>query len=134
MSEEAIRELLEQLRVCGVQADLGGIEGAGIAAMKMVCVPSSLSEGLSELDQSARDQVVMLRADADTVKKLDAWVETGAIKSRSQAAALFIREGLRVRDDELSELEEALDDVNKAKARLRERAKEVLGSEDAPSD
>ena len=76
----------------------------------------------------------MVRVDSETAEKLDAWVETDAIKSRSQAAALFIREGLRVREKELAELEEALDDLNEAKSRLRERAREVLGPDNQGED
>ena len=36
------------------------------------------------------------------------------MKSRSAAAALFIREGLKVRDPELQELKDALEDVDRA--------------------
>ena len=102
--------------------------------MKVVCIPTSLGEGLSALGEAPRDNVVMVRVDSETAEKLDAWVETDAIKSRSQAAALFIREGLRVREKELSELEQALDDLNEAKSRLRERAREVLGPDHLEED
>jgi Arc/MetJ-type ribon-helix-helix transcriptional regulator len=74
-----------------------------------------------------RDQVVMVRIDEDTKTALDDWVETGAVKSRSEAAALFMREGIKVRSGELEQLREALDDVGKAKQRLLEKAREVIG-------
>ncbi len=61
-----------------------------------------------------------------------AWVEAGAVKSRSAAAALFIREGLKARDPELQELKDALTDV--ARQRLREKAEGVLGAEPLDSD
>ncbi len=51
------------------------------------------------------------------------------MKSRSAAAALFIREGLKVRDSELQELKDALTDVDRARERLREKAKDVLGAD-----
>ena len=51
------------------------------------------------------------------------------LKSRSEAAALFIREGLQVRGDELAELEEALQKVEKAKQGLRDKAKTVFGDQ-----
>ena len=70
----------------------------------------------------------MVRVDDDTVNALDAWVEAGAVKSRSAAAALFIREGLKVRDPELQELKDALTDVDGARQRLREKAEAVLGA------
>ena len=60
------------------------------------------------MGESPRDHTVMVRVDEKTSKQLDSWVEIGAVKSRSEAAALFIREGLQMRADELAELEEAL--------------------------
>ncbi len=71
----------------------------------------------------------MVRVDAVTLADLDAWVETGAVKSRSEAAALFIREGLKVRGAELRELKEAIDGVDEARSRLRKKAREVLGAD-----
>jgi len=73
----------------------------------------------------------MVRVDEDTSKRLDAWVEIGAVKSRSEAAALFIREGLQVRADEMGELEEALQKVENAKQVLRDKAKTVFGERSA---
>ncbi len=57
------------------------------------------------------------------------WVETDAVKSKSEAAALFIKEGLKVRSRELDELTDAIDDVKKAKERLQSRAKKIFGEE-----
>ena len=108
--------------------------GPAMGALKLVCVPSSLHESVEEMGTASRDQVLMVRVDADTMRTLDAWVETGAVKSRSEAAAVFIREGLKVREQELRELKEALTDVETAKARLREKAKEVLGTNDEASE
>ncbi|UCC74251.1 MAG: hypothetical protein JSV86_06745, partial [Gemmatimonadota bacterium] len=72
--------------------------------------------------------------DEETMKSLDSWVQTGAVKSRSEAAALFIREGLRLRATELSDLEGVLRDVDQAKQRLREAARRVLGTEGEAND
>jgi len=85
-----------------------------------------LSESLKEMGKTSRDQVVMVRIDDDTTKKLDAWLEAGAFKSRSEAAALFIREGLKVHARELEELGEALKGVEDARERLRTKAREVF--------
>jgi hypothetical protein len=117
----------EQLDACGVDLDSLSLCGPDAAAMKVVCVPEDLRSCLDELGQSARDQVLMVRVDRETLEELDAWVETDAVRSRSEAAALFIREGLEVRSSELGELKEALDDVAKAKDRLRDAASKVLG-------
>jgi Arc/MetJ-type ribon-helix-helix transcriptional regulator len=93
-----------------------------------------LSDSLKEMGKSPRDQVLMVRVDEDTTKKLDAWVETGAFKSRSEAAALFIREGLKVHARELNELEEALQGVEVAKDKLKEKAQEVFRTGTESSD
>ena len=86
-----------------------------------------LQDSVREMGGSARDQVVMVRVDRETAGRLDAWVATGAVKSRSEAAALFIREGLKVRASELEQLQDAIRGVADAKERLLARAKEVLG-------
>ncbi len=49
------------------------------------------------------------------------------MRSRSEAAALFIREGLKVRAEELARMEDALREVHAAKQRLADKAKEVFG-------
>jgi Arc/MetJ-type ribon-helix-helix transcriptional regulator len=72
----------------------------------------------------------MVRVDAQTARTLDAWVETGAVKSRSEAAALFIREGLKVRVSELDRLKDALSGVEEAKDRLRREARDVFNLDD----
>jgi Arc/MetJ-type ribon-helix-helix transcriptional regulator len=94
---------------------------------KVVWVASDLEDSLREMGEGTRDQVVMVRIDDETTENLDDWVETGAVKSRSEGAALFIREGLKVRAEELARLKDALADVKAAKEKLREQAKDVLG-------
>ena len=120
----------EELRSCGI--DLEAMTGGELNAscMKVVCVPVGLGRSLEELGRGVRDRVVMVRVDEETSQALDDWVETGTVKSRSEAAALFIREGLKVRAGELDQLEEALKGVEEAKERLRQQAREVFGGED----
>ncbi|MFY9570930.1 MAG: hypothetical protein WAV20_05990, partial [Blastocatellia bacterium] len=43
---------------------------------------------------SARDHVVMVRVNDDSLRSLDALVQTGIFKSRSEAAAFLISEGV----------------------------------------
>ena len=121
-----IEEKLESLGV-NLEEIASAVEGEGGAKVKVVCVTPDLGESVRDLGKSPREHVVMVRVDEETLRKLDAWVETGAVKSRSEAAALFIREGLQVRGDELGELEDALEKVEKAKERLRKKAKTVFG-------
>ena len=127
---EAIRA---ELLAHGIDLDdCCGASGVPGARVKVVCISPDLKDSVTEMGRSPRDQVVMVRIDEATRKKLDAWVETGAVRSRSEAAALFIREGLGVRESELAELREALEGVNKAKEQLRERATRVLGTRGRP--
>ncbi len=102
--------------------------------MKIVCMPAGLRESLDEMGKRPRGNVVMVRVDDPTITKLDNWVETGAVKTRSEAAALFIREGLKVREQELTDLEGALHRVDDAKDELRRRAREVFGTEEPKGD
>jgi Arc/MetJ-type ribon-helix-helix transcriptional regulator len=97
--------------------------------VKVVCVSPDLKESVEEMGRKHRDQVVMVRIDAETLESLDDWVATGAVKSRSEAAALFIREGLKVRSDELEKLRDALREVQQAQERLKDKAREIFGSE-----
>jgi Arc/MetJ-type ribon-helix-helix transcriptional regulator len=95
--------------------------------IKMVCVSPDLGESVRDMGRSNREHAVMVRVDSETRDKLDAWVETGAVKSRSEAAALFIREGLQVRAEELAELEEAIRKVEDAKRDLHQKARDLFG-------
>lgn len=117
-----------QLREQGIDLDTLGSADADLPQVKVVCVAGDLHESVAELGKSPRGQVVMVRVDEDTSEALDAWVESGAVRSRSEAAALFIREGLKVRSAELQKLRDALRKVGLAKQQLRERAREVFGS------
>lgn len=121
----------KQLEKVGISldscVDLGGKDGKP-PRVKVVCVSPGLKDSVEEMSRSPRDQVVMVRVDEETSKSLDAWVETGAVKSRSEAAALFIREGLKVRARELEQLHDALNEVERAKQRLKDQARQVFGN------
>ena len=124
---DEIKEKLQEFSIdiedmCGPDFDKSKI--------KIVCVAPGLADSVREMGRSIRDQVVMVRIDEDSSKSLDAWVEAGAVKSRSEAAALFIREGLKVRGSELEKLQDALKDVEAAKQRLRNQAKNIFGEEE----
>src|SRR5688572_29684607 len=116
------------LETMGVRMEeLGGKIGR---AVKVVCVTPDLQQSVDAMNREQRDQVIMVRVDEATLRQLDAWVKTDAVKSRSEAAAVFIREGLKVRASELEKLEDALADVDRARERLHERVKEVFGDKD----
>jgi len=103
--------------------------GVDPSQVKVVCVAPNLADSIRVVGDAPRDQVIVARIDAQTASELDTWIAAGAAKSRSEAAALFIREGLNVRADELATLEGALRDVEAARERLREQARSVFGGE-----
>ena len=110
-----------------LEIDLGDLK----AGVKVVCIAPDLKSSAEKMSGKQRDQVVMVRVDEETRDRLDAWVKTGAVKSRSEAAALFIREGLEVRADELEKLREALREVEEAQERLQQKANEVFSGSSA---
>ena len=123
--------IAEELGRCGIDFESLGGSDADPARVKVVCLSADLRDSVRELGANTRDQVVMVRIDEGTKDALDAWVETGAVKSRSEAAALFITEGLQVRSKEHEQLQDALRDVEEAKSRLREKARDVLGEQNS---
>ncbi len=122
-------KIIDTLDSLGVEIDEDVVAGLDDLEdnLKVVCVTPDLGESVREMGEFPRDRTVMVRVDKETYNRLDAWVEIGAVKSRSEAAALFIREGLKVRAAELAELEEALRRVEEAKKDLRDKAKTVFG-------
>ena len=124
-------EVLRQLSAQGIDVDrLLAEKPREDRTVRVIYLSSDLRDSLAELGQAPRDQVLMLRVDKESIELLDAWVETGAARSRSEAAALFLKEGLKVRAPELRELSEALQQVQEARRRLREKATKILGGEE----
>ena len=108
--------------------------GDNFANCTVMCLTGDMKTTVAEMGRASRDQVVMVRVDEETKHELDAWVETGAVKSISEAAALFIREGINVRSGELDELRDAIEEVGDARKRLEEKAKEVIGDTGSSDD
>lgn len=129
-SSDVLEWIRSELDAKGIVLDASSCGDLDLSSCKVVCLPLGLGKSLEELGRETRDQVVMVRVDEETSKTLDDWVQTGAVKSRSEAAALFIREGLKVRAAELEKLAEALQGVEEAREKLREEAREVFGDQD----
>ncbi len=137
MKEETdfLRFLRDSLQAQGIDIDqLCATPKTGARAPRVVVVGADMRQTAEELASTTRDQVVMVRVDEETSRALDAWVETGSLKSRSEAAALFIKEGLKVHDTEFRQLREALHDVDSAKQRLRDKAREIFGPSSAEAE
>ena len=118
-----------ELDRCGIALETLSCGDQNPVGLKVVCMPAGLRESLEDLGKTPRANVVMVRVDDETSRNLDAWVETGVVKTRSQSAALFIREGLKVREHELSDLKTALRGVHDAKEELRRKARKVFGED-----
>lgn len=123
--------ILEALTQLGVDPAL--LDGAGDVP-KIVVVSASLDDARQALKQTSRDQTIMARVDEATASALDDWVKVGAAKSRSEAAALFLREGLKMRADDLSRLSDALKAFEDAGARLRREGRAIFGDQNDTMD
>jgi Arc/MetJ-type ribon-helix-helix transcriptional regulator len=77
-----------------------------------------LGEGLE-----GRGNVVMTRLSDEDLKQIDALVEVEAFKSRSEAAAFFIKEGIQARKDLFQAVMPTVDKIRE----LKEQAKKSLG-------
>jgi Arc/MetJ-type ribon-helix-helix transcriptional regulator len=120
-------QVSEALEAHGIEFRVGmGGEG-DLADCTVMCLAGDMKSTVAEMGRTPRDHVVMVRIDEDTKRHLDDWIATGAVKSRSEAAALFMREGIKIRSGELAQLREALDDVGRARHRLEEMARQVIG-------
>jgi len=125
---QTLDPVFEELRKHGIVLEnlcCDDIEGA---RAKVICIEPDLGGSVREMGKTPRGETLMVRIDEETRKTLDAWVETGYFKSRSEAAALFMREGLKIRASELDKLKDALHQVAQAKNVLRDKASEIFGT------
>lgn len=67
-----------------------------------------------------RDNVVMTRLNDETLSKLDALVEIELFKSRSEAAAFFIAEGVNSRKDLFDRVMPTMEEIRKLKEGLKQ--------------
>ena len=68
-----------KLRDKGIDMEALSCCAPDTSCLKVVCLPIGLGQSLEELGQEVRDQVVMVRVDEDTRRKLDAWVASRAV-------------------------------------------------------
>ena len=74
---------------------------------------------------SFRENVIMVRVNQESLKKLDELVDAGLFKSRSESAAFLIREGIKAREDIFSIINEKINEIQK----LKEELKNIIDSE-----
>ena len=68
--------------------------------------------------RSARDSVVMVRVNRESLRKMDALVDCGLTKSRSEAAAFLITEGIKARADLYDKIAEQSEVIRNAREEL----------------
>jgi Arc/MetJ-type ribon-helix-helix transcriptional regulator len=97
--------------------------------IKMRCPEGEDAEKIKEKvimrlgkELGGRINVVMTRLSDDDLKKIDALVEVEAFKSRSEAAAFFIKEGVQARKDLFQKVMPTVDKIRD----LKEQAKKSL--------
>ena len=101
-------------------------------------VASSVGESLRDTIKSvrtARDSVVMVRMSKDSLRKLDALVDCGLTRSRSEAAAFLISEGIKARASMYERIAEQSEVIRNAREELSRLLDEDLELEAAdPED
>ncbi len=70
----------------------------------------NIGQTLGEALQS-RGNVVMVRVNDETLKHLDMLVESEIVKSRSEAAALLINEGIKLNAELFSHIQQVTDQI-----------------------
>lgn len=83
----------------------------------------SLGENLKETIQSAlssRKNVVMVRLNEDSLRRVDELVESGVVSSRSEASAFLIAEGIKARGVLFDRISEQIDTIRAARQELRD--------------
>ncbi len=100
--------------------------------MAMCCPEGETAEEIKEKVlvklgecMEGRSNVVMTRLNDDDLKQIDALVEVEVFKSRSEAAAFFIKEGMQVRKDLFQKVMSTVDKIRV----LKEQARKSLGQE-----
>jgi Arc/MetJ-type ribon-helix-helix transcriptional regulator len=68
---------------------------------------------------AARDHVVMVRVNDDSLKKIEALAESGIFKSRSEAAAFLISEGVKAQADLFDRIEQKIAEIERLKSELK---------------
>ena len=68
---------------------------------------------------AARDHVVMVRVNDDSLKSLDALVQSAIFKSRSEAAAFLISEGVKAQASLFERISERIKEIERLQAELK---------------
>ena len=93
------------------------------AATEALSGAASIGESLKDRLQealSARENVVMVRLNAESLLRLDDLVEAAIVNSRSEAAAFLIGEGIKTRSNLFGRISEKTDEIRRVKRELHD--------------
>ncbi len=96
----------------------GSSEGIGGVWKQVENIGQTLGEALQ-----GRGNVVMVRVNDDTLAHLDMLVEAEMVKSRSEAAALLIIEGMKANQNLFERIREITDQIAILRSQLKESVK-----------
>lgn len=68
---------------------------------------------------SARDHVVMVRVNDEALRKLEALVQSGIFKSRSESAAFLISEGIKAQNALFQRIDDKLHEIERLHSELK---------------
>ena len=102
-----------------------GLEGLATQVRELAQkIPESISKAI-ETALSAREHVVMVRVNDESLTKLDHLVEAGIFKSRSESAAFLISEGIKAQTALFERISNKIEEIN----RLRSELKNIVSNE-----
>ena len=97
-----------------------------VAVVRGSCASGAVGETLKDTiretikgARSARDSVVMVRINKESLARLEELVEAGIAGSRSEAAAFLIGEGIKSRRDLFARIAEKIDQIRATRKELR---------------
>ncbi|MEW6729892.1 MAG: hypothetical protein AB1489_01020 [Acidobacteriota bacterium] len=103
----------------------GSLEGIASQVRELAQkIPESIGKAI-ETALSAREHVVMVRVNDESLTKLDHLVEAGIFKSRSESAAFLISEGIKGQSALFERISNKIEEIN----RLRSELKNIIGQE-----
>jgi len=114
--ENEKREDIVPMECCGNEVETSPEELKGRVVLK-------LGKGLGE-----RGNVIMTRLDDHDLEQIDALIEVCAFRSRSEAAAFFIKEGIQARRDLLEKVIPMVQKIRELKEQARKSLIQQEGS------
>jgi Arc/MetJ-type ribon-helix-helix transcriptional regulator len=91
-------------------------------AQKTGDVINKATESISKAIESAlsaRDHVVMVRVNDESLKRLDELVQSGIFKSRSESAAFLISEGVKAQEPLFARITEKIGEIERLRSELK---------------